>query len=176
MSWQRDQWRNNLLVICMRTGNLAPRHLNFGNLCPSHHAHGCCCQCNAHRSTRSVFFRRKSLPAGPLSTVKIVYEVTTGCTNSWCHDCAQLAGLYNKCVYLDYAATSTRLLLLSLHIPTSSWCGPAGNQSSLGIFVTVRVARCWVGVGPPGSGRVLSREPHRPTTNAVLLLSEPLSL
>ena len=37
MSWQRDQWRNNLLVICMRTGNLAPRHLNFGNLglrCP----------------------------------------------------------------------------------------------------------------------------------------------
>ena len=33
MSWQRDQWRNNLLVICMRTGNLAPRHLNFGNLC-----------------------------------------------------------------------------------------------------------------------------------------------
>lgn len=24
---------NNLLVICMRTGNLAPRHLNFGNLC-----------------------------------------------------------------------------------------------------------------------------------------------
>ena len=52
----------------------------------------------------------------PLSTVKIVYEVTTGCTNSWCHDCAQLAGLYNKCVYLDYAATSTRLL----HQPSHS--------------------------------------------------------
>ena len=37
----------------------------------------------------------KCPPAGchrrPLSTVKIVYEVTTGCTNSWCHDCAQLA-------------------------------------------------------------------------------------
>lgn len=108
------------------------------------------------------------MAAALLSTVKIVYEVTTGCTNTGCHDWAQLPRVYNKCVYLDYVATST---LCSLAAFLAVVVGPAGTHRLSQAFL---LQLEWSDAGSGAAGAWVGRppliRPGRATTNAVLLL------
>ena len=81
--------------------------------------------------------------------MKIVYEVTTPLQTLAVTTAAQLARLYNKCVYLDYAATSTRRRsfvhrrAVWPHSVRQWWCAwraQWGINPAPRIFVTVRVA------------------------------------